>query len=589
MDGVRRNAAVGGVKAVSPPSPAHESVLTGDPRAFERFLVLRTIVAALIVGAGVTIVELTDELTRVGPLYVMLAISVGVGAVAFGLTRLRVPVARSAWVVVVADVALALGIMHYSGGVGGQFTTVYCLTIAAAAFLLAMPGGLGAALMSSVCFVGYQILEAQGVVVPPGRELYAQGRASGVIDAYMHTSMFLLVGTVGGYLADRIRHKGRALRHAETALEQLRVDTNYILENMSSGVLVIDSVCRVVTMNVAAEMILEIVKDDVLGRHVDEALGRRVPDLAHELVQSLSMERGKRRHEIAAHTRDGQHRPLGISISLLTDGADRRRGVIAVFQDLTEVHEMRERIRKADRLAAIGELSAGIAHELRNPLASISGSIEMLHTELKLDGENGRLMELIMRESDRLDRIISDFLDFAKIRQPKKLPARLDKCLSETMVLLKKNAEKSAGIAIRLECAEDMPQVYMDDEQMRQVFMNLAINSCEAMEKGGTLDVVAGPTGGGEVRVAFCDNGPGIDPEGMERLFEPFFTSKEGGTGLGLAIANKIVEAHGGAIEYRNREKGGAVFTITLPIIGTSEEDTRPAKNQTHAVALVAD
>ncbi len=586
MDAVRTNTA-GGSKRSSTPA-AHESVLTGDPRAFERFLVLRTIVAALIVGAGVTIVELTDEFTRVGPLYTLLAASVGVAAIAFALNRLKVAVARSAWVVVTADVALALGIMHYSGGVGGQFTTVFCLTIAAAAFLLAMPGGLGTALMSSLCFVGYQILEAHGMIDPPGRELYEGGRSSGLIDAYMHTSMFLLVGTVGGYLADRIRLKGRALRHAETALEQLRVDTNYILENMSSGVLVIDSVCRVVTMNLAAEEILELKKDEVLSRHIDEALGRRVPDLAHELVQSLSMDRGKRRHEIAASTRDGRHRPLGISISLLTDGVDRRRGAIAVFQDLTEVHEMRERVRKADRLAAIGELSAGIAHELRNPLASISGSIEMLHQELKLDGENGRLMELIMRESDRLDRIISDFLDFAKIRQPRKMPARLDKCLSETMVLLKKNAEKSEGISIRLECAEDMPLVYMDDEQMRQVFMNLAVNSCEAMEKGGTLDVVAGPTGAGEVRVAFCDSGPGIEAEGMERLFEPFFTSKDGGTGLGLAIANKIVAAHGGVIDYRNRDQGGAVFTITLPIIGTGEQ-VRTAPKMNKQGVLVAD
>ncbi len=582
----RTNTAFGGAKAVSIPGLAHESVLPANPRAFERFLVLRTIVAALIVGAGVTIVELTDELTRVAPLYVMLAASVAVGALLFVVNRLNVPVARSAWVVVVADVALALGIMHYSGGVGGQFTTVFCLTIAAAAFLLAMPGGLCAALLSSFCFIGYQILEGQGFVDPPGKELYAKARASGIIDAYMHASMFLLVGTVGGYLADRIRLKGRALRHAETALEQLRVDTNYILENMSSGVLVMDSVCRIVTMNVAAEEILEMKKDEAIGRHVDEALGRRIPDLAHELVQSLSMERGKRRHEIAAHSRDGKDRPLGISISLLTDGGDRRRGVIAVFQDLTEVHEMRERVRKADRLAAIGELSAGIAHELRNPLASISGSIEMLHQDLKLDGENGRLMELIMRESDRLDRIISDFLDFAKIRQPKRLPARLDKCLSETMVLLKKNAEKSTGISIRLECAEDMPLVYMDDEQMRQVFMNLAVNSCEAMEKGGTLDVVAGPTGAGHVRVAFCDSGPGIDPEGMERLFEPFFTSKDGGTGLGLAIANKIVVAHGGVIEYRNREKGGAVFTITLPIVGATERESRPVKQGKQAVTV---
>jgi signal transduction histidine kinase len=158
------------------------------------------------------------------------------------------------------------------------------------------------------------------------------------------------------------------------------------------------------------------------------------------------------------------------------------------------------------------------------------------------------------------------------------------------MVLLKKNAEKSQGISIRLECAEDMPQVYMDDEQMRQVFMNLAVNSCEAMQKGGTLDVVAGPTGAGQIRVAFCDSGPGISPEGMERLFEPFFTSKEGGTGLGLAIANKIVVAHGGVIECRNREQGGAVFTITLPIVGSGEHPARPEKKKNkQAVAAVAD
>jgi PAS domain-containing protein len=302
VDGVRTNTAGGGARAVSNPKRGREGVLTGGRSEFERFLVLRTIVAALVVGAGVTIVELTDDLIRVGPLYTLLAVSAAVGVVAFGLTRLGVAVAKSAWVVVVADVALALGFMHYSGGVGGQFTTVFCLTIAAAAFLLAMPGGLGAALLSSVCFVVYQILEAQGVINPPGREMFAAARESGIIDAYMHASMFLLVGTVGGYLADRIRLKGRALQHAETALEQLRVDTNYILENMSSGVLVIDSVCRVVTMNLAAEEILELKKEDVLARHVDEALGRRVPDLAHELVQALSTDRNKLRHEITARS-----------------------------------------------------------------------------------------------------------------------------------------------------------------------------------------------------------------------------------------------------------------------------------------------
>jgi two-component system sensor histidine kinase PilS (NtrC family) len=533
-------------------------------RALDRFLLLRTIVACLVVGAGVTIVALTSEAFNAKPLYTLLALSVAVGGVALGLARAGLGTRRVAWFVVIADIALEAGIVHYSGGVGGQFTTVFCLTIASAAFLLEMPGGLVTALLSSLCFVGYQVAEAGGWLTPPARDALAAGRGRGLIDAYMHASTFFLVGTVGGYLADRIKSKGRALQHAETALEQLRIDTNYILENMSSGVLVVDTECRAVTMNAAAEDILELRKDDVVARHIDETIGRRMPDLAHELARSLAIERPRRRQEIAGHTRAGAYRPLGISISPLTDGTQRRRGVIAVFQDLTEVHEMRERVRKADRLAAIGELSAGIAHELRNPLASISGSIEMLYHEVELDGENRRLMELIMRESDRLDRIISDFLDFAKLRTPRRLAARLERCLDEMVTLLRQNAEKSAGIHLQVACDPGLPEVWMDDEQMRQVFFNLAVNACEAMDHHGTLEIAARADGNGAVRVSFTDSGRGIDPEGMERLFEPFFTTKDGGTGLGLAIANKIVTAHGGAIEYRNRERG-AVFTIVLP------------------------
>ena len=542
-----------------------------DPRrALDRFLLLRTIVACLVVGAGVTIVALTDEAFNAKPLYLLLALSVLTGAVCVALMRLGLELRRVAWVVVVADIALEAGIVYFSGGVSGQFTTVFCLTIAAAAFLLEMPGGLVTAGLSSACFVGFQILEALGAMVPPVSASMAPVHVSGLIDAYMHVSMFLLVGTVGGYLADRIKLKGRALQHAESALEQLRIDTNYILENMSSGVLVIDTDCRVITMNAAAEDILELRKDEVLSHHLDQPLARRAPDLARELVQSLSIERPRRRQEIAMHTRTGAYRPLGISISPLTDGSQRRRGVIAVFQDLTEVHEMRERVRKADRLAAVGELSAGIAHELRNPLASISGSIEMLYHELALEGENRRLMELIMRESDRLDSIISDFLEFARLRTPRRIPSKLARCVDEVVTLVRQNTEKSEGISIRTTFEPGLPDVWMDDEQMRQVFMNLAVNACEAMERGGTLEIAA-ERAVSTVRVSFIDEGPGIDPEGLERMFEPFFTTKDGGTGLGLAMANKIVNAHGGSIEFRNAERG-AVFTIVLPVGAPARE-----------------
>lgn len=550
-----------------------------DPRrALDKFLLLRTIVACLVVGAGVTIVALTEDAFNAKPLYLLLAVSGVVGGAALMLARLGMPARRVSWGVVVADIGFAAGIVYYSGGVSGQFTTVFCLTIAAAAFLLEMPGGLVSGVLSSACFVAFQLLEAWGVLTPPGKSAMAHPQMSGLIDAYMHASMFLLVGTVGGYLADRIKLKGRALQHAETALEQLRIDTNYILENMSSGVLVVDIDGRVLTMNAAAEEILELRKEEVLSHHVDTALGRRAPDLAHELVQSLASERPRRRQEISGHSRSGAYRPMGISISPLTDGTQRRRGVIAVFQDLTEVHEMRERVRKADRLAAVGELSAGIAHELRNPLASISGSIEMLYHELALDGENKRLMELIMRESDRLDRIISDFLEFARLRTPRRVPSKLARCIEDVVTLVRQNVEKSDGINIRTACDPALPDVWMDDEQMRQVFMNLAVNSCEAMENRGALEIMAERAGEQKVRVAFKDSGPGIDPEGLERMFEPFFTTKDGGTGLGLAMANKIVVAHGGSIEFKNAERG-AVFTIVLPVGAPAREKTNAAES----------
>jgi len=548
-----------------------------DPRrALDRFLLLRTIVACLVVGAGVTIVALTEDTFNVAPLYILLAVSAVVGGVAVALMRLGMPVRRVSWTVVVADIGFSAGIVFFSGGVSGQFTTVFCLAIAAAAFLLEMPGGLVTGVLSSVCFVAFQVLEVWGVVTPPWKGTPPQPHMSGLIDAYMHASMFLLVGTVGGYLADRIRLKGRALQHAESALEQLRIDTNYILENMSSGVLVVDTDGRVITMNAAAEQILELHKEEVLSHSVDGVLRRHAPDLAQELVQSLSSERKRHRHEISGHSRAGAYRPMGISISPLTDGAQRKRGVIAVFQDLTEVHEMRERVRKADRLAAVGELSAGIAHELRNPLASISGAIEMLYHELALEGENRRLMELIMRESDRLDRIISDFLEFARLRTPRRVPSKLDRCIEEVVTLVRQNTDKSKDVSIRTSFDPKLPDVWMDDEQMRQVFMNLAVNSCEAMEHGGTLDISTESAGGSAVRVAFKDSGGGIDPEGLERMFEPFFTTKDGGTGLGLAMANKIVIAHGGSIEFRNAERG-AVFTIVLPVGAPARENRQSA------------
>jgi len=540
-------------------------VALDDRRTIYLFLILRMIVAAFVVGAGITIAQVTNAAFSVRPLYSLLGASVVTAAAFYAALKVGAPLRTALWALMVADIVIEAAIVHYSGGVASQFSMVYCLTIVAAAFLLEMPGGLGTAVLGSTCYIGYGILETIGVVVPPAQVLIGdRAPGLGILETYMHVTLFFLVGTVGGYLAHRIKLKGRALESAQHQLQQLRVDTDHILTHMSSGVLVVDSDAYLITMNPAAEEILGVRREKVLGLPLVEALGAEVPELVAELGEALEHERGKSRHEIMVQT-STRNAPLGTSISLLRDAGGEKRGVIAVFTDLTEVVEMRERVRKADRLAAVGELAAGIAHELRNPLASISGSIEVLAGELELGGEERRLMDLITRESDRLDRIISDFLEYARLRPPSRAPVPVDTVLEEVLVLMRNNAPKAEGVDIRLTRRGKIPDVRADDEQLRQVFMNLAVNSCEAMRDGGTLEIVAEPVGGDWVRVAFRDTGPGIDAGNVGRLFEPFFTTKEGGTGLGLALANRIVEAHGGNIEYRPRDRGGAEFVIMLP------------------------
>lgn len=560
----------------------------GERGTIYRFLVLRMIVATFVVGAGIMIIQVTNETFPVRPLYLLLAVSTLTGGAAYVAWRLWSNCRLALWALLVSDIFLEAAIFHFSGGVASQFSLIFCLTIIAAAFLLDVPGGLATACLASTCYVGYGILETVNVIEPPGRELLASPvRTMSVLQVYMHVFTFCLLGTVGGYLARRIKLKGRQLASTETELERLRIDTDYILNNMSSGIVVIDSKGVVITMNPAAEDILDVAMEDVLNSGVEEALGKKVPQLTAELTDALREGRTKLRREITICTRCGKKTPLGMSISILKDGDGRTRGAVSVFQDLTEVKEMRKQIRKADRLAAIGELSASIAHELRNPLASISGSIEVLSNELELCGENKRLMQLITRESDRLDRIISDFLEFARLRQPNKRTVCLGACMDEVLMLLRNNPAKTEGITIELEQRTRKLDVDVDDEQLRQVFFNLAINSCEAMADGGRLRIITDRDRAGGLRISFHDSGPGIADEDVGRLFEPFFTTKEGGTGLGLAIANRIVTAHGGTIEFRNGETGGAEFDIVLPAgAGTSRNEKSICRRESVATTV---
>jgi two-component system sensor histidine kinase PilS (NtrC family) len=261
--------------------------------------------------------------------------------------------------------------------------------------------------------------------------------------------------------------------------------------------------------------------------------------------------------------------------------------VIGLFQDLSEVRALEERIRRRETLAAIGELSAGIAHEIRNCLNPISGSVEVLQRELKVKGENARLMDLVVRESERLDNFIRELLDYARERPLKCEDLDLETLLTDIVDVAQRhpNAE---GKSLRFLGQGEAVCVHVDSEQMRQVLMNLVLNALEAVEPDGKVDVriaarrnrpagVSGTPATTWVCVEVQDNGIGIAAPEVELIFEPFYTTKRGGTGLGLAIANRIVERHGGALEVESRLGAGTTMRLWVP------RSTRTARTVAHA------
>jgi two-component system sensor histidine kinase PilS (NtrC family) len=529
------------------------------------FLGLRMIILALVVGAGIMIGQLSQENIAVGRLYVLLVASCVFGGLTYAAMRAGAKAALAMGLLTVVDILMEALFLHYSGGMASPFSMVFCLSIIAAAFLFEVPGGFGAALLASVSYVGYGLLESRRVLTPGGTATDLVDPSYQYLKTYMHVTMFFLVGAVGGFLAERTRRKGRQLLNAEEKLQGARIDTDNILEHMSSGVLVLDSEGKIASINPVARQILNVDHRDVRSLDVRAAFGETTPDFAAELLRALASNESRHRHEMTIQRSGRRPLPLGISTSRLRDHDGHGTGIVAIFQDLTEVRDMQEQVRKADRMAAIGHLSAGIAHEIRNPLASISGSIELLSNELNVTGEHKRLMELVVEESDRLDRIINDFLEFSRMRAPSAEEVSIEECIDDIAVLLNNNADITCNVATRIHDSCRNLLVRFDEEQMRQVFLNLGINACEAMESGGEMLIVAEVLPDRALCISFHDQGAGISDEARRHLFEPFYTTKEGGTGLGLAIANKIVEAHGGKIEARNRDEGGAVFSVVLP------------------------
>ncbi|HEU5393348.1 MAG TPA: ATP-binding protein, partial [Candidatus Methylomirabilis sp.] len=323
-----------------------------------------------------------------------------------------------------------------------------------------------------------------------------------------------------------------------------------------SGLMTLDPAGRVVAFNRAAEAITGYAEAQVRDRSYETAGFSEVPGVT-AFVAGGGPPPALAGGEVTVVRRDGGRIPVGISLSPLWDQEGRVLGLVAVFQDLSEKKRIEEQLRRADRLAAVGQLAASIAHEIRNPLAAISGSIQVLQEEMQPHGQSRQLLDIILREADRLKLITGQFLDFVRPRTPLRKECELVTCLEETVLLLRQRERTGAEVVVAA-----------DEDQLRQVFWNISLNAVQAMPEGGTLRVelrdLPGDPEAAAVAVEFSDTGGGIRPEDLDRIFEPFFTTKESGTGLGLSIARRMVEELGGRIEVENRPGEGTTFRVVL-------------------------
>jgi two-component system sensor histidine kinase PilS (NtrC family) len=484
---------------------------------------------------------------------------------------------RFAYLQLLIDTIFITAIIYTTGGIESIFSFLYQLNIIAGAILLYRRGGLIIASFSSILYGAFLDLSYYGLINPLGY-LYPYTYTYQVSEIFymilVNVAAFYLVAILSSFLSEQIR-KGRAeLKARQKDLADLEMLKENIIQSISSGLIALDEHNTIVAFNKGAEEIFRIPAQDALHRDVGEVLPFAVPYLREENKHTVS--------QFTYKGHDNQPLDLLLTVSPLQDQDSSTKGEILVFQDTTRFMEMEREVKRMEDLAILGELAAGVAHEIRNPLASISGSIQVLSDSLsKEQGPfNKRLMEIVLREVNRLNQLVSDFLQFARPQKYNLERFDLNALIKDTLYLFQRSQEWSRKLEVETTFQQPLT-ITSDPQQLKQVFWNVFMNACEAMPNGGMIRVSTEKEGysrdsrkaNGAVRIKVEDTGPGIDPHVIKDMFKPFSTAKKNGSGLGLAIVKKIVESLGGEVSGYNLQGKGAAISIVLRL--SIEEPSR--------------
>ena len=534
-----------------------------------RLIAGRLLVAGLLFGVSVLwtsgLAPGAHEPRRLGGALPFAFVVTGLSALyALALRFTRIPLLTQAGAQFALDALLVTWLVWVTGNLYSPYTALYILVISAASIFLGARGASVTAVGCASCYTATMLGLMAGWFGGGGRGLTAASLAETAEVTGLNVVAFLVVGLLAARLAVRQTLSEVQMREATHALVSLRALHERIVESIRSGVITTDLERRVYTANRAAEEMTGYAAADLRGQDVSILFG----DMAGRIEDSLrSAAEGhaSSRYEAECLTPEGFLVKLGYNISPLSSESGETTGLVITFQDLTDIRSMEETSRRQERLSAVGRVAAGIAHEIRNPLAAMRGSIQVLRSELEADASQRELMDIVLSESDRLNRIISDFLTYARPRKFSLAETDLREPLRETFALLRHSPEVLDGHQLEEDLPEEPVLAMADAEGVRQVFWNLTRNALKAMPDGGTLRAEMRRAASGSVRIIFTDTGRGMTPAQVERLFEPFSSSTTGGTGLGLSIVYQIIRDHGGTINVRSREGHGTTITIELP------------------------
>jgi two-component system sensor histidine kinase PilS (NtrC family) len=558
------------VSAVTPSPRGPEEDLAGRRRRLEWLIGGRLVVTTLFLGAtsllAVSHGQAFDDFT---PRF-LIALIAGTYAASIGFAVLlddprryvQLGGAQIAW-----DLGLTTGLVYVSQGLASVFAALYGVVVLLAALIVGARAARATALAAGlILLVGGIPLSNGWIPAPPDQAGYRYRLGANDAGMLLMANLvgLVLVGLLAGNLAERLHRTGGALRIATASARSLALLTDDIVRSLSSGLVTTDLAGQIRSVNEAGAAMLGAAPREILGREVASVLPVRLDAPTPERAEG----EGRRV--------DGTPFPVGVTRNVLVGSEGRVNGHLVSFQDLSELRELREQADRAERLAALGRLAAGLAHEIRNPLSSIAGSVELVAEAPNLGAEEKQLLSIVGREVDRLNELVGRMLQVGRPQAP--APAPTDLCRLAQEVVAVAEAGPAGGVTLSLSCPASPVVAEVDADQIRQVLWNLLKNALQASPREGEVTVRLGPSeGAGDgVWLEVSDQGPGVPREQAARLFDTFWSGRPHGIGLGLTLVRNIVDSHGGLVDLESRPGEGATFRVWLPATASTNRRRTP-------------